>query len=178
MEKENDQLDDFFIKYRDIVIRNAYLLVQDYYSAEDICQETFIRLKKHLDHVAPEKVQAWLLCVSGRLAIDYLRKGAKYEINVGIDRTELELLAHNDSDVSCLVEKKEEYKQRKNVLKRLKKEKPLWYEVICMSYLEDMDNPSIGKELGVKSSLVSKWKERGKRWLKTAYENEYKERGS
>jgi len=43
-----------------------------------------------------------------------------------------------------------------------------------MCYLEDMDNPSIGKELGVKPYLISKWKERAKSWLKTAYEEEYK----
>lgn len=177
MKKENDRLDDFFMKYHDMVIRNAYLLVKDYYLAEDICQETFIRLGKHLDHVPPEKVKAWLIYVSGRLAVDCLRKGGKYETKIGVDETELELLIENDYDLSCLIVKKEEYEQRGKVLKQLKKEKPLWYEVICMSYLEDMDNPSIGKELGVKPSLVSKWKERGKRWLKTAYEKECTERG-
>lgn len=178
MEKENDQLDDLFMKYRDMVIRNAYLVVKDYYWAEDICQETFIRLERHLDHVPSSQVKAWLICVSGRLAVDYLRKGGKYEIKVGVDETDLELMEQNDSDLSSLFEKKEEYEQRGKILKKLKKEKPLWYDVICMSYLEDMDNPSIGKELGVKPSLVSKWKERGKRWLKTAYEKEYTERGS
>lgn len=178
MRKENKQLDDFFKKYRDIVIRNVYLFVRDYYSAEDICQETFIRLDKNLNHIPPEKVQSWLICVSGRLAIDYLRKGGRYETEVGVDEKELELVIENDSDLSYLIEKKEEYEQRGKILKQLKKEKPLWYEAICMSYLEDMDNPSIGKELGVKPSLVSKWKERGKRWLKTAYEEENKEGGS
>lgn len=178
MIRKDDQLDDLFMKYRDIVIRNVYLLVRDYYTAEDVCQETFIRLGKHLNHVPPEKVKAWLICVSGRLAADYLRKGGKNETRIGIDEEELELFVGNDCDLSCLIEKKEEYEQKGKVLKQLKKEKPLWYDVICMSYLEDMDNPSIGKELGVKPSLVSKWKERGKRWLRSAYEKENTERGS
>lgn len=178
MKKENDQVDTFFIQYRDMVIRNVYVMVRDYYTAEDICQETFIRLGEHLDHVPPQKVKRWLINVSGRLAFDYLRKGGKCETKIGIDESELELLFQDDFDLSDLIEKKEECEQRGRVLKRLKKEKPLWYDVICMSYLEDMDNPAIGKELGVKPSLVSKWKERGKRWLKSAYEDAYTERGS
>lgn len=172
MEKENYRLDHFFMKYRDMVIRNAYLFVKDYHVAEDICQETFIRLEKNLDHVLPEKVHSWLICVSERLSVDYLRKGGKYETRVGLDETDLELLIEDYSDLSCLIEKKEEYERAEKVLKRLKKEKPLWYDVLCMSYLENMDNSSIGEELGIKPSLVSKWKERAKYWLKTVYEEE------
>lgn len=178
MEKKNYRLDDFFTKYRTIVIRNAYLFVQDYYSAEDICQEAFIRLEEHLDYIPPEKVRAWLLCVSERLAVDYLRKGGQYEIKVDFDEKKLDSWIQDDYDLSCLMAEKEEYEQKGKILKRLKKEKPLWYEAVCMSYLEDMDNPSIGKELGVKPSLVSKWKERAKHWLRTAYEEAYEERGS
>lgn len=178
MERSDHRLDDFFVKYRTTVIRNAYLFVKDYYAAEDICQETFIRLGKHLDHIPPEKVRAWLLCVSERMAIDWLRKGGKYETNVGLDEKELDSLVSGYSDLSSLLERREECEQKGKVLKRLKKEKPLWYQAVCMSYLEDMDNPSIGKELGIGPHLVSKWKERAKRWLKTAYEEECKERGS
>jgi len=43
-----------------------------------------------------------------------------------------------------------------------------------MSYLENMDNPSIGRELGVRPYLISKWKERAKLWLKNAFEEAYK----
>ena len=76
MEKDH-RLDDYFVQYKDMVIRNIYLYV-DYYTAEDLCQETFIRLQKYLERVKPEKVKAWLLAVSEHLALDYLKKGGKY----------------------------------------------------------------------------------------------------
>lgn len=41
-----------------------------------------------------------------------------------------------------------------------------------MSYLEHKDNSSIGKELGATPALVSKWKERGQRWLREEYEKQ------
>ncbi len=174
MDRENDRLDALFIEYRKIVIRNAYLFVKDYYIAEDICQETFIRLERNLGTVPPEKVKGWLLCVSERLAIDYLRKGGKYKIHVGLDEAEWKPPPEDCADVSSLLEKKEEREQKGRVLKRLKREKPLWYETVCMSYLENMDNPSIGRELGVRPYLISKWKERAKLWLQNAFEEAYK----
>lgn len=176
MEKKNYRLDSFFLKYRDMVIRNAFLFVKDYHTSEDICQETFIRLEKNLNRVLPEKVKSWLLCVSERLSMDYLRKGGQYEMRVGLDGIELESFVEYDSDLSCLIEKKEECEQKEKALRRLKREKPLWYEVLCMSYLENMDNISIGKELGIKPYLVSKWKERARKWLQAAYEEECGER--
>lgn len=175
MEKENYRLDHFFMKYRDMVIRNAYLFVKDYHVAEDICQETFIRLDKNLDYVMPEKVGSWLVCVSERLAVDYLRKGGKYRTKIGLNEADLDLMIKDYSDLSSLFEKKEEYERTGKILERLKKEKPLWYDVLCMSCFENMDNSSIGKELGIKPALVSKWKERAKHWLKSAYKEEYRD---
>ena len=61
-------------------------------------------------------------------------------------------------------------------MERLKKEKPQWYDVLFMSLYEGMDNHAIALEMGIKPSLVSKWKERAIKWLKKAYEKEYKER--
>ena len=74
------------------------------------------------------------------------------------------------SDLSAILEEKEERELRTAALIRLRKEKPIWYDTIMMSYVEEMDNSTIGDELGIKASLVSKWKERARRWLIAAYE--------
>lgn len=174
MDEKDRLLDDLFKEYRNLITRNAYLFVKDYHTAEDICQETFLRLAKHLDHVEPEKTKAWLIRVSERLALDYLKKGGKYKISVGLEGA-ADLTDDDYSDLSGIMEKREEYEQSGKVLRLLKKEKPQWFDAVFMSYWEDMDNHSIGKELGVKASLVSKWKERARRWLKDAYEREYPE---
>ena len=68
------------------------------------------------------------------------------------------ILAHNED-----LEGVREY------FRELKEIRPNWYEVIRMSCLEDMDTRAIGKALGVRPMLVSKWKERGRRWLRDAY---------
>jgi len=177
MSNKSRLLDEFFQKYSAIVIRNAYYYLKDYYAAEDICQETFIRLAENIDKVPPENVKAWLLCVSEHLAYDYMKKGGKYSTNVGLDEKMLEITATDDYlDPSYVVECKEELAETESILKRLKREKPKWFELVQMCYLEKLDNTTMGERLGINAALVSKWKERIKKWLKKAYKND--ERGS
>jgi len=171
MKEKNHLLDDYFRKYRKLVIKNAYLFLKDYYEAEDICQETFIRLGENLDRVPPEKVKAWLIRVSERLALDYLRKGGKYEIELVNHQDETVIM--EDTDLSSEMVRREEVRNKGHVLKKLKRERPLWYEVLVMSSLENMDNHMIGDLLGIRPSLVSKWKERARCWLNESYEKEY-----
>ena len=73
MIEKDHQIDDYFEKYKDLVIRNVYVIVKDYHEAQDICQEAFSRLLLRLDKVPPKKVRPWLLRVSKHLAIDHLR---------------------------------------------------------------------------------------------------------
>lgn len=169
MNKKNHQLDEFFERYRMMVIRNAYLTVQDYYAAEDICQETFLRLSRNLHKVPPENVKAWLLQVSGNLAIDYMRKGGKYQIDVGLEEVDLEIASEFHIDPEQILEKKEVSESTRRVLGKLRREKPKWYAVIVMSHLEGMDNHAIGKALDISPILVSQWKGRASKWLRNAY---------
>lgn len=172
MNEKNHLLDDYFMEYRKLVIRNAYLFVKDYHTAEDICQETFIRLGENLDRIPPEKVKAWLIRVSERLALDYLKKGGKYTIDLGVEEYSEEFMNDDYPDLSSMMVRKEEVECKERVLEKLKRERPLWYETIIMSSLEDMDNSSISKELGIKPNLVSKWKSRARRWLRDKYKED------
>ena len=43
MNEKDHRIDDYFVQYSDMVIRNICLYV-DYHTTEDLCQETFIRL--------------------------------------------------------------------------------------------------------------------------------------
>lgn len=174
MNEKDHRLDDYFTKYNELVINNVKLFVE-YHTAEDICQEAFIRLGLRLDNVKPECVAGWLLQVSERLAVDFLRKGGKYKTYVGLEIDD-ETLYDIYADPGHIVVEKEDAKEHRIVLERLKKEKPQWFDVLFMSFYEGMDNRAIALELGIKPSLVSKWKERAIKWLRKAYEKEYEER--
>ena len=103
------------------------------------------------------------------IALDYLRKNKNRVPVIDLD-TALDMLSEDPfSDVSWVLEEKEKSEFLKRALFRMKIEHNNWYEVILMSYVQRMDNISIGNEFGVSAALVSKWKERAHTWLRNAY---------
>lgn len=172
MSKESQYLDFYVMKYQDVVIRNAYVYVKDYHVAEDICQETFIRFEQKMETIPDEKVIRWLLRVSERLALDHLRKGKRRGENLSLEEYAGVLEDNRNTDASKMVIQREECEERLRVLDQLKEVRPNWHDALMMSYLEHKDNSSIGKELGATPAHVSKWKERGQRWLREEYEKQ------
>ncbi|MCD8197488.1 MAG: sigma-70 family RNA polymerase sigma factor [Lachnospiraceae bacterium] len=159
-----------------MVIRNAYLITKDYYAAEDICQETFVRFSDRLAQVPDESVRSWLLHTSRRLALDYRRNEERNSARIEYMARESGLEEQADTryfDLSDLLEECEKIQAKKETLLLLKEQRPLWYQVLLMSRVEGMRNGAIGLELDVTASLVSKWKERAGRWLRERYEKDY-----
>ena len=169
-------MDEILEKYRKLIINNAYSYVKDYYTAEDICQETFLRYFRREEPIEERKIKAWLLEVSRHLAIDHMRKGGKYKTDVGVEPYMLETKENAYPDPCSILAEKELKEIKLSVLERLKEEKPIWYDTIMLSILHDMDNKAIGDMMGISPALVSKWKERGKHWLRDRYEIEEERR--
>lgn len=174
MNEKDHRIDDYFVQYSKMVIRNICLYV-DYHTTEDLCQETFIRLSDHLDTLKPEEVKGWLIVVSERLALDHLKKGGKYSTTVGLGEEE-EQYADDRSDTELIVEEREESRRKGRVLARLKREKRDWYDALILHYVARMSDEEISRRKGVKKSLVGKWRQRAQEKLREWYRLEYPER--
>ncbi len=61
-------------EHRDPVYRTARYLVRNAEDAEDVVQETFVRLWKTREDIRIENVRAWLLRVCRNLCLDALRR--------------------------------------------------------------------------------------------------------
>lgn len=174
MMERDHRLDDYFEKYCDLVIRNAYAIVKNYEEAEDICQESFARLLLRIEDVPPKKVKPWLMSVSKHLAIDHTRKGGRYKMNLGLEISEEYFMDDENDPVEIMMEK-ERSANRRIILRRLKDVNRNWYAAIIMSELKNMSNQEIGDILGISPGLVSQWKHKGKKWLQNAYREEFGE---
>lgn len=165
-------MDEPFMKYNKMIIHHSFEYVKDYHTAEDICQESFLRLLKNIDKVPPESMKLWLFRTATNLSIDYLKKGGKYKMTVGLTDYDETNIFDEYMDLSNEIARKETCEEKEHMINRLKKEKPEWYRAILMCHLEGMDNSSIGAVMGVKPTLISKWKERGSKWLRETYKKE------
>ena len=174
MKKEDHPVDDYLKLYWHFILRNLQRMV-DYHTAEDICQEAFLRLVQHLDHVPPKMVKAWLKEVSERLARDVLRKGGKYKTTVGLEIDEIDM-PDEHSDTERILEELEESSKKRKVLECLKREKPEWYDVLLMWHLENMNDKEIGREIRIRPELAAQWRHRATLWLRARYAAEYGEK--
>jgi RNA polymerase sigma-70 factor (ECF subfamily) len=121
----NDACLEMLIKrYKSKVYTSIYLVVQDAYIAEDIFQETFIKVIKTLKSGKYEesgKFQPWVIRIARNLAIDYYRKIRKVPTITTEDGEDLfERLNFFESNAEDLIITK----QRDQVIRELIKQLP------------------------------------------------------
>jgi RNA polymerase sigma-70 factor (ECF subfamily) len=62
-------------RYERPVFSLIFRMVRDRETAEDLAQETFIKVLNHIDRYRPEfKLSSWLFKIANNVTIDYLRK--------------------------------------------------------------------------------------------------------
>lgn len=62
-------------RYERPVFSLVFRMVRDRTIAEDLAQDTFIKVLNHIDHYRPEfKFSSWLFKIANNVAIDHLRK--------------------------------------------------------------------------------------------------------
>ncbi|HEU4566232.1 MAG TPA: sigma-70 family RNA polymerase sigma factor [Gemmatimonadaceae bacterium] len=62
-------------RYERPVFSLVFRMVRDRETAEDLSQETFIKVLNHIDRYRPEfKLSSWLFKIANNVTIDYLRK--------------------------------------------------------------------------------------------------------
>jgi RNA polymerase sigma-70 factor (ECF subfamily) len=70
-------------KHRDRVVALSYRLLGDWHKAEDVAQETFLRLRKAAHNYQPQaKFTTWLYRIAYNLSVDHQRKDANSPVPV------------------------------------------------------------------------------------------------
>ena len=71
----DDAFRELVRRYERPVFSLIYRMVRDRETAEDLAQETFIKVLNHIDRYRPEfKLSSWLFKIANNLTIDHLRK--------------------------------------------------------------------------------------------------------
>ena len=80
LETNEERFKVLFWKYQNLIIRVALNRTEDLFCAQDICQETFLKLFARVDLGQEDEVlKAWMIVVADNAAKDVLRKGGRYK---------------------------------------------------------------------------------------------------
>ena len=80
LETNEERFKVLFWKYQNLIIQVALNRTEDLFCAQDICQETFLKLFARVDLGQEDEVlKAWMIVVADNAAKDVLRKGGRYK---------------------------------------------------------------------------------------------------
>ena len=140
----------------------AYRLTGDTHEAEDIMQDTFLKVWKNLKkYRRGENFKTWIFAIARNTTTDYLRK-KKHFVFSDFEYEEGNSLTDNLADPAPSPDELFVRREGKEALeKALAKLAPLYREVILLHYREDFTFDEIGKITGKPLHTVKSQHRRG-----------------
>jgi len=146
-----DALGELYEKYKARVYRTALAITQDRGAAEDILQESFLRLLTHAHRLRTDvPLQPWLYRVTVNLSYTWAQRQRRQEVETGEGVLE-QLVA----SLHLLPEQWVERKETREAIQRAILRLPLSHRiVVVLFYLEGLELREIAGILGVPEGTV------------------------
>lgn len=161
-------LEYIYRKYRKLVLDTAYSVLKDFYLAQDVCQEVFIKLSSKKIKLAekPDQMKRFLIAVTYHRAIDYYRSIHAHG-EVCLDDAE-SLVMNSD------IEDKIDFEIfMAEMFKGLKEKNEEWHQIVLRVGFYDEPAEIVARNLGISINLLRTKYHRAKKWIRIHYESEY-----
>ena len=160
----NREYNEIYKKYKNLVLKVAYIYSGDNYdAAEDITQDTFLKLYIGFEELKDGNVSAWLYTTAKNSALNFNKKFKR------------EVLSEDDE----LYKKKEEvlYKKQfhEKIMAALSKKNPRWYEAIILVYYMDIPQVKVAEIMEIRKEVLHALLHRAKKWIRKKFGAEYEE---
>jgi RNA polymerase sigma-70 factor, ECF subfamily len=151
-------------QYETPLTKLAYFYVQDWSTAQDICQEVFIKAYDALDQFNHQSsYKTWIYRITVNKCKDY-KKSAYFRRNTVVDKFH----RFFNKEIAATPEQELLQTEEKNSLSAHIFALPMKYrEIILLYYYEEMTTAEISELLNVNSSTVRTRLDRGRQKLKT-----------
>ena len=173
----NREYNEIYEKYKNLVLKAAYIYSgNNYDAAEDITQETFLKLYTGFDNLKNGNVSAWLFTTAKHTAINYREKHSREILSVdGESPPEEPCRESTEEEYSKNQLERERAKLHEEIFEALMKKNIRWYEAIYYSYYMEIPQEKVAKMMGVRLSVLHSLLHRAKKWIKKNYGAEYEE---
>jgi len=143
-------------EYGNRLLRTCYLILGDREEAEDVVQETFVRVFRKIEEFRGESgLYTWIYTIALNLSRDRLRKRMNFSI------FENEQIYNINSEIHI-----EEVIDRDLLKRELDEISPIYREVLVLFYFEELSIKEISQLLDEKEGTVKSKLSRGRNILK------------
>jgi RNA polymerase sigma-70 factor (ECF subfamily) len=166
-------------RYERPVFSLIYRMVRDREGAEDLAQDTFIKVLNHIDRYRPEfKFSSWLFKIANNLAIDALRKRQIDTISIDgsphagtadeIEATSIQIAAQQESALDEL----EARELGSSIERAIAGLRPEYRACILLRHVEGRSYEEIAATLDLPLGTVKTYIHRARHQLREALEGE------
>ncbi len=153
--------------YKDGLMLYINSYVQNIHVAEDLTEDTFVRLMVRRPHFAGKsRFKTWLYAIGRHLAVDYLRRASRV---MSLSEEEAACLADGEEDIARTYIRDE---RRLLVHRALNRLAPDYRCVLYLVFFEDMSNAEAAAVMGKSRRQVENLLYRAKGALKKELEKE------
>ncbi|WP_097014603.1 sigma-70 family RNA polymerase sigma factor [Anaerocolumna aminovalerica] len=157
-ERTNRIVSDLMQKYADSVLRMCYLYLKDYHLAEDVTQETFIRVMKNYDKFRRESsIKTWIM----QIAINLCKNQMKTWWYKRQNFDDVPEIAYDP----CY----DGFMDRQELFDKINKLSPKYKEIILLYFYQELSVSEIAEVLKLKGSAVKVRLFRAREQLKLSF---------
>ena len=174
----NREFNEIYEKYKNLVLKAAYIHSgNNYDAAEDITQDTFLKLYMGFEKLKTGNIPSWLYTTAANSARNY-RKKHKREIPSDDDKDLLGVSLGRESTEDEYAENEleaERSRLHKRIFSGLQEKNPRWYEAMMLVYYMEIPQAQAAEMMGIRLAVLHSILHRAKKWIKKTYGAEYEE---
>lgn len=171
---KNKRFSEAYIKYRKLVMKMVYDYLNDFFLAEEICQQVFVSFYEHIDNIYDEKgVKPWLIVTTRNAVLDHLRKQkVRKDKNVYLCADAAERVRAAEEEAVAHVADEKLFIQ---ILDDLQEKNKEWYRVVKAICVDGMKQREAAEYLRISPQVLAAKLYRAKQYIRNKYQKEYDE---
>ena len=170
----NREFNEIYEEYKNLVLKAAYIYSgNDYDAAEDITQDTFLKLYTNFDRLKNGNVYAWLYTAAKNAAINYRTRSGREVLELDDEESGIEEPAAKSTEEEFA--SREKSRLHRKIIAGLREKNPRWYEAVLLVYYMDIPQEAVAAMMGIRLGTLHAMLHRARNWIRKTYGAEYEE---
>ena len=174
----NREFNEIYEKYKNLVLKAAYIYSGNNYDvAEDITQDTFLKLYIKFDDLKGGNLSAWLFTTAKNAALNYKKKHDREILSVDDEEyTDDEPYRESTEEEYAENElERERARLHDRIFQGLMEKNPRWYEAVFLAYYMEIPQEKVAQMMDIRLGVLHSILHRAKKWIRKTYGVEYEE---
>lgn len=174
----NREFNEIYEKYKNLVLKAAYIYSGNNYDvAEDITQDTFLKLYTKFDDLKGGNLSAWLFTTAKNAALNYKKKHDREILSVDDEEyTDDEPYRESTEEEYAENElERERARLHDRIFQGLMEKNPRWYDAVFLAYYMEIPQEKVAQMMDIRLGVLHSILHRAKKWIRKTYGVEYEE---